>query len=319
MHASYERLIGNTPLVELNNQSNSTGVRLFAKLEMYNPTRSIKDRIALYMIKDAEKKGLLRPGMVIVDPSSGNTGASLACVGVSRGYSVTITTSEKTSPEKIELMRAYGADVVICRGKTSADPNHYVNHAKTLLKEIKSSVMLDQYNNPANIEAHYQGTGPELWSQLDGKIDYLVACASSGGTVTGVARYLKSKNPSIQVVVPDPIGSVFFDYFKTKHINLDVIKPYKTQGAGNDRLCSCVDFSVIDDIIQFSDENMFWGVNTLLQKERLLVGETSGAAFYVAHQLANTLKKPANIVVLFPDGGEKYLSVYQKILKSKSL
>lgn len=317
MLPSYERLIGNTPLIELNSQPNSNGVRLFAKLEMYNPTRSIKDRIALHMIKEAEKKGLLRPGMVIVEPSSGNTGASLALVGISRGYSVKIATPVKTSPEKIELMRAYGADIIVCQGKKISDSDHYINYAKQLLKEIKSSVMLDQYNNPANIEAHYQGTGPEIWSQLNGKIDYIVVCASSGGTATGVAKYLKSKNPAIQVVVPDPIGSVYFDYFKTKRINLDIVKPYKTQGSGNDHLCGCVDFSLIDEMIQFSDENMFWGVSTLLQKERLLVGETSGAAFYVAHQIASNLKKPANIVIIFPDGGEKYLSVYQENLKKE--
>ncbi|MBS0654464.1 MAG: cysteine synthase family protein, partial [Verrucomicrobia bacterium] len=300
----------NTPLIELQSQSSPSGARLFAKLEMYNPTRSIKDRIALHMIKEAERKGVLRPGMHIVDPSSGNTGASLALVGIARGYSVTITVPEKTSPEKIALMQAYGATIRVCPGKKSADPDHYVTYAKTLLKEIPSAVMLDQYNNPANIEAHYQGTGPEIWSQLDGKIDYLVACSSSGGTVTGVARYLKSKNPNLQIVVPDPIGSIYYDYFTTKRINLKLVKPYITQGAGNDHLCSCVDFSVIDAMVQFSDENMLWGVNTLLQKERLLVGETAGAAFYVAHKLAQTVKSPANIVVIFPDGGEKYLSVY---------
>jgi cystathionine beta-synthase len=319
MLTTYDHLIGNTPLLELNSPSNSNGVRLFAKLEMYNPTRSIKDRIALHMINEAEKKGLLRPGMTIIEPTSGNTGASLALVGVSRGYSVTITTPQKTSSEKIELMRMYGAEVHVCQGKTSSDPDHYFNQAKTLLKEIKSSVMLDQYNNPANIEAHFQGTGPEIWTQLNGKIDYLVACASSGGTVSGVAKYLKSKNPSIQVIVPDPIGSIYFDYFKTKSVNLDVVKPYLTQGAGKDTLCGCMDFSVIDEMVQFTDENMFWGVSTLLQKDRLFVGETSGAAFYAANQLAKSLKKPANIVVIFPDGGEKYLSVYKENLeKNKS-
>ena len=172
--------------------------------------------------------------------------------------------------------------------------------------------MLDQYNNPANIEAHYRGTGPEIWSMLKGKIDYLVACASSGGTVTGVAKYLKSKNPAIRVVVPDPIGSIHYEYFKTKRINLRSVKPYQTQGAGGDYLPGCLDFSLIDEMIPFSDENMIWGVTALLQKERLFVGETSGAAFFAANQLADSLKKPANIVVIFPDGGEKYLSVYKE-------
>lgn len=314
MSNSFEQLIGNTPLIKLNGNYRNTGVQLFAKLEMYNPTRSIKDRIALQMINDAEKKGLLRPGMTIVDPTSGNTGASLACIGVSRGYRVIITTPAKTSPEKIQLMRLYGAEIHICKGEKSTEPDHYMNRAKTLLKEIESSMMLDQYNNPANVEAHYQGTGPEIWSQTDGKIDYLVACASSGGTVSGVANYLKSKNPDIQVIVPDPIGSIYYDYFKTKRINLNAVKPYRTEGAGKDSLCDCFDFSLIDDMIPFSDEDMFWGVNTLLHKERLLVGESSGAAYYAANQLANTLKKPANVVLIFPDGGEKYLSIYQENL-----
>ena len=158
MLTTYELLIGNTPLIELNSQSHSNGVRLFAKLEMYNPTRSIKDRVAWYMIKDAEKKGLLKPGMTLIEPSSGNTGASLALIGVSRGYAVTVTTPSKTSDEKLELMRVYGADVLVCPGEKSTDSDHYQNYAKALLKKNKSSVMLDQYNNPANIEAHYRGT-----------------------------------------------------------------------------------------------------------------------------------------------------------------
>jgi cystathionine beta-synthase len=308
-------LIGNTPLVELKSCSYAKGVRLFAKLEMVNPTRSVKDRIALQMIEEAEKKGVLRPGMTLVEPTSGNTGASLAYVGVSRGYSVKITTPPKTNADKTDLMRMYGAEVIVCPGSKSSDADHYIAYAKTLLDE--SSVMLDQYNNPANIAAHYNGTGPEIWSSLEGKIDYLVACASSGGTVTGAGRYLKSKNRNIQVVVPDPIGSIHFHYFKTKQINLNLLKPYLTQGAGGDSLCGCLDFSVIDEMIPFSDENMFWGVSTLLQKERLFVGETSGAAFYAADQLAKKLNKPANIVLIFPDSGEKYMSVYKENELSK--
>lgn len=308
---TYENLIGNTPLVELKNSSPMDNIKLFAKLEMYNPTRSIKDRIALHIINEAEREGKLKPGMTIIEATSGNTGASLALVGVARGYRVCVTTPDKTSFEKIKLMQAYGAEVTICKGKTHDEPDHYTSVATALHQQTAHSYMIDQYNNPANIAAHYLTTGPEIWQQMRGEIDYVIVCASSGGTATGVARYLKEKNNAIKIIVPDPVGSVYYDYFKTGKLPEMPRPTYLTQGAGKDYLCSCMDFSVIDEIVQFTDNQMFTGVSTLIQRERLLVGETAGAVYYVATELASKLsKKSANIVMIFPDAGEKYLQTY---------
>ncbi len=276
---------------------------------MFNPTYSIKDRIVSYLIDEAEKQGLLIPGMTLIEATSGNTGAALAMIGAQKKYPVILTTPAKTSPEKIILMKAYGADVRISPASTTKnDSNHYVTAAKTLHQSLPHSFLLDQYNNPANIAAHYRFTGPEIWEQMHGKIDYLIACGSSGGTITGVGRFLKERNPHIKIIMPDPIGSVYYDYFKTGKIHDNHIKPYKLEGAGKDSICQCMDFSIIDDIIQITDENAYHAMTQLVTQEGIFAGGSSGAAFYAACTLANILKKPANIVIIFPDSGLKYLS-----------
>jgi cystathionine beta-synthase len=306
--SSFLNLIGNTPLVELKKIAQGSA-RYFAKLEMLNPTYSIKDRLVLHIVNDAEQKGLLMPGMTLIEASSGNTGTSLAMLGALKQYPVIITTPAKTSAEKIAFMRAYGADVRISPVSAKKDdPAHYVTVAHALHQANPRSFLLNQYNNPANIEAHYTTTGPEIWDQTQGKIDYLIACSSSGGTLTGIGRYLKQKNPAIKIIMPDPVGSVYYDYFKTGKINPAHIKPYQLEGVGKDYICGCMDFSIIDDVIQLTDEDAFDAVKKLALCEGIFAGGSSGAALHVAHVIANQVKTPVNIVIIFPDSGLKYLS-----------
>ena len=301
-------LIGDTPLIELKKFSNPNA-RLFAKLEMFNPTHSIKDRIVSHIIHAAEHAGILKPGMTIIEATSGNTGAALAMIASMKVYSVILTTPGKTSPEKIAVMRSYGADVRVCPAAAKeGDPENYITLAKAIHQQTPNSFMLNQYNNPANIAAHYASTGPEIWEQMEGKVDYLIACGSSGGTITGVGRYLKERNPALKVIMPDPIGSIYYSYFKTKKMNPDHIKPYKTEGVGKDFICDCMDFSILDDVIQFTDEDAFSSVKKLALEEGILAGGSSGAALFAANQLASQLTEPAHIVVIFPDSGLKYVS-----------
>ena len=247
--------------------------------------------------------------MTIIEATSGNTGAALAMIASMKVYSVILTTPGKTSPEKIAVMRSYGADVRVCPAAAKeGDPENYITLAKAIHQQTPNSFMLNQYNNPANIAAHYASTGPEIWEQMEGKVDYLIACGSSGGTITGVGRYLKERNPALKVIMPDPIGSIYYSYFKTKKMNPDHIKPYKTEGVGKDFICDCMDFSILDDVIQFTDEDAFSSVKKLALEEGILAGGSSGAALFAANQLASQLTEPAHIVVIFPDSGLKYVS-----------
>ena len=299
--------IGHTPLVSLKKIQKGTKAEIMAKLEFLNPAGSVKDRMALYMIEDAEKRGLLKPGGTIVENSSGNTGAALAMIAAVKGYKCIITMPDKMSDEKKNLMQAFGAKVVVTPTDVPADsPESYYSVARRIAKETPNSFYPDQYNNPKNIDAHYETTGPEIWDQTDGNIDIFVSGIGTGGTLSGVGRFLKKQNPDIQIIAVDPIGSVFYDYYKTG--KLPEPHMYKVEGIGEDYLVKAVDFSVINDMLQVNDEDSFLMARRLTREEGIFAGGSSGSAVWAALQVARNLNEPKNIVVILPDSGTRYLS-----------
>lgn len=305
-------LIGKTPMLHLNNFSRDLKCILYAKCEMFNPTLSIKDRVVLFVIRRYESEGKLKPGGTIYEASSGNTGSSLAMIASVLGYKAIVTVPVKTSKEKIDTMTSFGAEVIVCKGTMLPDsPEHYVNKARLLSEQDPGSIYFNQYGNEENVNAHYSYTAEEIWQQMDGKIDYLIAPASSGGTITGVGRFLKQKNPKIKIILPDPVGSVFYDHFHGNQL-----KPgsYHVEGAGKDQVCSIHDFSVIDDVIQFTDEEAFFAVKKLALTEGVLSGGSSGGALVVAEKIVKNMTDGTspNIVVMLPDSGFKYLSKFSR-------
>lgn len=306
-HHNVLETIGNTPLVKLKAIAKSAKPTIWAKLEYFNPTGSVKDRMALYMIEDAEIRGLLKPGGTIVENSSGNTGAALAMIASVKGYKCIITMPDKMSDEKKNLMTALGAEVIVTPTDVPADsPESYYSVAKRIAAETPDSYYPDQYNNPKNIEAHYYTTGPEIWQQTGGKIDVLVAGIGTGGTLSGAGRYLKEKNPEIKVIAVDPEGSVFYDYFKTGKLPEPHV--YKVEGIGEDYLVKAVDFKLIDDIIQVNDRESFLMARRLAKEEGIFAGGSSGSAVWAAVKIAEKIEEMKNIVVIIPDSGSRYLS-----------
>ena len=299
--------IGNTPLVKLNKIANKTPANIYAKLEFLNPAGSVKDRMALFMIENAEKEGLLKPGGTIVENSSGNTGSALAMIAAIKGYKCIITMPDKMSEEKQNLMRAFGAEVVITPTDVPAEsPESYYSTARRIASEIPDAYYPDQYNNPRNIDAHYHTTGPEIWEQTGGDIDIFVCGIGTGGTLSGAGKYLKEQKPGIKIVAIDPIGSVFYDYFKTGKLPEPHV--YKVEGIGEDYLVKAVDFSIIDDIIQVDDKESFLMARRLCAEEGIFAGGSSGSVISAAAQIAEKLNTPQNIVVILPDSGSRYLS-----------
>jgi len=307
--SSVLELFGETPLVRLNTVTDGVGPEIWAKCEFMNPSGSVKDRIAQYIIEDAERKGLIKPGGTIVENSSGNTGQSMAIVAAIKSYRCIITMPDKMSREKELMMKAYGAEVVVTPTAVPAEsPESYYSVARRIARETEGSYYPDQYNNPVNIEAHYASTGPEIWEQMEGKIDYFIAGIGTGGTLSGVGRYLKEKDPNVKIVALDPVGSVFYDYFKTGKLPEPDV--YKVEGIGEDYLVKAVDFATIDDMIQVTDDVSFLMARRLAAQEGLFVGGSSGSAVWAAVEYCRRNAIPADkkVVCILPDSGNRYLS-----------
>jgi len=301
------RAIGNTPLVKLRKIVDENSATVLAKAEFMNPGGSIKDRMAIYIIEDAEKKGLLKPGGTIVENTSGNTGVGVAIISAIKGYKAIFTIPDKMSQEKIDLLKAFGAEVIVTPTDVPPDsPLSYYETAKRIARETPNSFYLNQYHNLKNTESHYYTTGPEIWEQTEGKIDYFVAGIGTGGTMSGAGKFLKEKKPDIKIIAVDPIGSVYYDYFK--HKKLIEPKVYKVEGIGEDMLVENVDFSIIDDIYQVNDKESFIIARRLTKEEGLFVGGSSGSAAKVAVDLAKKVGRDKIIVVILPDSGTRYLS-----------
>ncbi len=283
------------------------GVNIFVKPEFLNPGGSIKDRMALHIIEKAERAGLLKPGGTIIENTSGNTGVGVAMVAAIKGYKAIFTMPDKMSNEKIDLLKAYGARVIVTPTDVPADsPTSYYETAKRLHRETPNSFYLNQYHNLDNIEAHYISTGPEIYEQTGGKIDYLVAGIGTGGTLSGAGKYLKEKIPGLKNIAVDPIGSVFHGIFKTG--KMPVPHPYKVEGIGEDMATQAMDFSVVDDIIQVNDRDCFLTTRELTRREGLFAGGSSGGAVWAALKVAEKAKPDDVIVVILPDSGGRYLS-----------
>lgn len=301
-YPSTQSLIGNTPLVKLTHIELPEGANLFAKLELYNPSGSVKDRIGKYMIEDAERRGLLQPGGAIVEGTAGNTGLGIAFAALNRGYRVIFVVPTKFSKEKQVLMRALGAEIVNTpreEGMLGAEEK-----ARQLRDSIPGAISLEQFHNAANPLAHYETTGPEIWRDLDGKIDYLVAGAGSGGTYTGIVRYLKEQNPAVRGVLADPVGSTMGG---GEHAD------YNIEGIGNDFIPDTMDISLVDEVVKITDDDAFSGARELASKEGVFAGSSSGGALAAAKKLAANGAR-GNIVVVFPDRGDRYFTkgLYEK-------
>lgn len=300
-------VIGHTPLVRLNRITAEAPCEIYAKLEFLNPSGSIKDRVARHMILKAERDGRIQPGDTIIENSSGNMAMSLALIAIQRGYRVKVVVRDTISKEKLSQLLVLGVDVV--KADTSLppeSPDSYNNITPRLAKGMKHCYFPDQHNNRENNEAHYLSTGPEIWEQMEGRIDYLIAGMGTGGTIGGIGRYLKEKDPRIRVIAVDVHGSVYTEYFHTKRL----IKPspYLMEGLGDEFIVGCADFTVIDDMVQVSDRDAFGHARRLAREEGLLAGSSSGAAIWAVLNLARTLHGPARIVTVFPDGASRYVS-----------
>ncbi len=304
-------LIGQTPLIKLNKIASKFKGNFFAKVESFNPGQSSKDRIALYIIEEAERKGILTPGDTIIETTSGNTGYSIAMVSIIKGYDCVLAVSSKSSADKIDMLKTMGAKVYVCPAHVSADdPRSYYQVAKRLHEEIKGSVYINQYFNELNIDAHYNSTGPEIWNQTEGNITHLVACSGTGGTISGTARYLKEQNPDIKVIGVDAFGSVIKKYHETREFDEKEIYPYRIEGLGKNLIPTATDFDVIDEFVKVTDEESAHTARLIAKSEGLFVGYTSGAAMQAIMQLneQGAFKKDDNIVVIFPDHGSRYMS-----------
>lgn len=300
--------IGHTPMIRLNSVAQGIQATVLAKVETFNPGHSIKDRMAVKMIDDAEASGKLLPGGTIIECTSGNTGMGLALVACVRGYKCIFTTSDKQSKEKIDMLKAMGAEVIVCPTNVDpTDPRSYYSVAEKLSKEINNSFWCNQYDNLSNGQAHYESTGPEIWDQTDGKITHLVVGVGTGGTISGTARYLKEKNPAIRIWGIDTYGSVFKKYHETGIFDEKEIYPYITEGIGEDILPKNVDFSLIDLFEKVSDKDAALAARRLAREEGILLGYSAGSALAGLHQLKNQLKPEDTVVLIFHDHGSRYV------------
>lgn len=296
VYNNVQEMIGNTPILKLNHLGVKPGVNVYAKLELFNPAGSVKDRVGMYMIEDAERRGLLKPGGTIVEATAGNTGIGIAVAALNKGYKIIFAVPEKFSIEKQRVMAALGAEIVHTpreEGMLGAD-----RKADEIIASIPGAVSMKQFHNPSNPQSHYETTGPEIYRQLDGQIDYLVAGAGSGGTFSGVVKYLKEQNSNIKGVLADPIGSIIGG---GEHADYDI------EGIGNDFIADTMDVTLIDKVIKITDDNAFTTSRLLAAKEGILAGSSSGAALYAALKLAEEVDE-GNIVAILPDRGDRYIS-----------
>lgn len=300
--------IGNTPLIRLNTICKDIPATVLAKVESFNPGHSAKDRIALYMIEQAERKGKLKRGSTVIEATSGNTGFSLAMVCALKGYHCVLTVTSKSSQEKIMLLRSMGADVVVCPADAEAeDPRSYYSRAEQLAKDIPNSYYLGQNFNLDNADAHYHTTGPEIWKQTEGKVTHYVCCVGTGGTISGTARYLKEQNPNIRIIGVDAYGSVLKKYWETGVFDKSEIHSWKVEGLGKTMIPDTVDFDVIDDFVKVTDRSSAHRARQLAKKEGLLVGYSSGSVMQAVFQIREELKPGDMVVGLMPDHGSRYI------------
>jgi len=304
-------LIGNTPLIKLNKITKNLKGTYFTKFEGFNPGHSTKDRIALHIIENAEKKGILKKGDTIIETTSGNTGFSVAMVSIIKGYDCILAVSSKSSLDKIDMLKAMGAKVYVCPAHVSADdPRSYYQVAKRLHTEIADSVYINQYFNYLNIDAHYRTTGPEIWKQTKGKITHLVAASGTGGTISGTAKFLKEQNPNIKILGVDAFGSVLKKFHETGELDPDEIYPYRIEGLGKNLIPTATDFNLIDKFEKVSDEEAAHRAREIALTEGIFAGYTSGAAMQATFQYAakREFNDDSVIVVIFPDHGSRYMS-----------
>ncbi|GFD79199.1 cystathionine beta-synthase [Tenacibaculum sp. KUL118] len=300
--------IGNTPLVQLNSVTKEVDALVLAKVETFNPGNSVKDRMALKMIEDAEADGRLKPGGTIIEGTSGNTGMGLALAAIVKGYKCIFVISDKQSKEKMDILRAVGAEVVVCPTNVEPDdPRSYYSVSKRLGEETPNSWYVNQYDNPSNAQAHYEQTGPEIWEQTDGKITHFVVGVGTGGTVSGTAKFLKEKNPNIKIWGVDTYGSVFKKYHETGIFDENEIYPYITEGIGEDILPKNVDFSLIDGFTKVTDKDAAIYTRRIAKEEGIFVGNSAGSAIKGLLQLKDEFKPDDVVVVLFHDHGSRYV------------
>ena len=304
-------LVGETPLIKLQKITKGLKGSFFAKVEAFNPGLSSKDRIALHILNDAEKKGILKKGATIVETTSGNTGYSLAMISLVKGYKCILAVSDKSSQDKIDLLKTMGAEVHICPANVPADdPRSYYEVAKIIHRKTKNSVYINQYFNELNIEAHYRTTGPEIWNQTAGKITHLVVASGTGGTISGTGKYLKEQNPNIKVLGVDAFGSVLKKFHETGEFDINEIKPYKIEGLGKTLIPTATDFDVIDIYEKVTDKDAAFAAREIIQKEGMFLGYTSGAVMQATKQYnaLGMFDKNSFVVLIFPDHGSRYMN-----------
>ncbi|MGJ8594039.1 MAG: PLP-dependent cysteine synthase family protein [Aquaticitalea sp.] len=305
------QLIGKTPLIKLNKMTAGFDGEFYAKVEGFNPGHSSKDRIALHIIEEAERQGILKPGDTIIETTSGNTGFSIAMVSIIKGYECILAVSSKSSGDKIDMLKSMGAKVYVCPAHVSADdPRSYYQVAKRIHEETKGSIYINQYFNQLNIDAHYHSTGPEIWAQTEGEITHLIACSGTGGTISGTAKFLKEKNPNIKIIGVDAYGSVLKKYHETKEFDDKEIYPYRIEGLGKNLIPTATDFDLIDKFVKVTDEESAHTAREISRSEGIFVGYTSGAAMQAMKQLneEGEFKITDKVVVIFPDHGSRYMS-----------
>ena len=304
-------LVGNTPLIKLNKSVSNFIGNYYAKWEGFNPGHSNKDRIALYIINEAEKKGLIKEGSTIIETTSGNTGFSLAMVSLVRGYKCVLAVSSKSSEDKIKMLQSMGAKIYVCPSNVEPeDPRSYYEVAKKINLETPDSLYVNQYFNTLNTLAHYNSTGPEIWKQTNGKITHLIGSSGTGGTLSGSAKFLKEKNKNIKIIGVDAYGSVLKKYHETGKLDKNEIYPYNIEGLGKNLIPSATDFSVIDKFIKVTDKSSAYSSRLVTKKEGIFVGYTSGAVYQAIIQLNDEIyfNNDSNVVLIFPDHGSRYMS-----------